>query len=79
MKERLIDAIMNYWFDCIMLNGKADRLINNLLEDYVRESGRTYDGTDIYRTVENLSKSQQRKLLKIMQESNIIGRCGGIP
>ena len=79
MKKALNEIIMDYWYICAMHDGKSDRDIKNLLQDFVESCGRTYDGSDIDRTVRNLTKAEQRKLLKTMQESGIIDRCGGNP
>ena len=33
---RLFHMAMGYWWECIMTGGKEDRLINDLLENFIK-------------------------------------------
>lgn len=65
--------IMEYWEECVYRDGESDRLINNLVYDYAQSIGIYQEklNYDVALTVNNMTNSQKRKLLNMMQESGI--------
>lgn len=79
MSKPIDIQILDYWWDAVMIDGRADRQVNDLLENFVKRKGHVYDGSDIYRTIRNLTKSEQRNLLKQLKASGIVNRrCGDV-
>lgn len=71
-ERKLVKSIMNFWLECISKNTEADYQINDLLENFIIESGITYFYDDLESSVYNLSNSQKRRLYKKMIESSIL-------
>ncbi|MBR4590052.1 MAG: hypothetical protein IKO36_05235 [Bacteroidaceae bacterium] len=71
-EKRLFQIAMGYWWECVTTGRKEDRLINDLLEDFVKAEGKPYFPDDLDRTVLNLSNSQKRYLIRQMVKSGII-------
>lgn len=69
---RLFHMAMGYWWECVMTGGKEDRLINDLLENFIKAERKPYFPDDLDRTVLNLTNSQKRQLIQQMIHSNII-------
>ena len=66
--DRLVDGILYYWGEAVDINGKVDSIANNAFEDYVRECGVYYDGSDLGFTAYGLTNSQKRVLFSIMRD-----------
>lgn len=71
-EKRLFHIAMGYWWECVSTGGKEDRLINDLLEDFIKAEHKPYFPEDLDRTVMNLSNSQKRQLIRQMEKSRII-------
>lgn len=71
-EKKLFQIAMGYWWECVTTGGKEDRLINDLLENYIKAERKPYFPDDLDRTVLNLTNSQKRQLIQQMIHSNII-------
>lgn len=71
MVSKTIEKALDAWEYCIMLNGRADFAVNDLLEDICKKYNKKYlsyheDGDDdpIYHTICNLTSAQRREFIK---------------
>ena len=71
-EKKLFQIAMGYWWECVTTGDKEDRLINDLLENYIKAERKPYFPDDLDRTVLNLTNSQKRQLIQQMIHSNII-------
>lgn len=71
-EKKLFQIAMGYWCECVMTDGKKDRLINDLLEDFIHAEHKPYFPDNLDRTVLNLTNSQKRQLIRQMINSNIV-------
>jgi len=71
-EKKLFQIAMGYWWECVTTGGKEDRLINDLLENFIKAERKPYFPDDLDRTVLNLTNSQKRQLIQQMIHSNII-------
>lgn len=71
-EKKLFHIAIGYWWECVSAGGKEDRLINDLLEDFIKEEHKPYFPEDLDRTVMNLSNSQKRQLIRQMEKSRIL-------
>lgn len=71
-EKKLFEIAMGYWNECVFTGGKQDRLINDLLEDFIKAEHKPYFPDDLDRTVLNLTNSQKRRLIRKMINSNIV-------
>ena len=71
-RERLMKEILEYWWDCVTINGKKDAEINGFMDDYCGKFSHPYMiGEGWEPTLENFTNSQLRKLLAAMIASGI--------
>lgn len=71
-EKKLFQIAMGFWWECVTTGSKEDRLINDLLENYIKAERKPYFPDDLDRTVLNLTNSQKRQLIQQMIHSNII-------
>lgn len=71
-RERLMEEVLEYWWDCVMISAKKDAEINSFMDDYCEKFRHPYMiGEGWESTLENFTNSQLRKLFSAMIESGI--------
>lgn len=71
--DKLTNLIMDYWYECIFKGTKADREVNDLIENFALSCGvceENFDN-DVESTVRFLTNSQKRRLHKMLTNSKI--------
>ena len=63
-ESKLIKSVVALWGELVCRDTQTDFEVNDILENFVRSCGVAYDGSDIARTVANLSNSQKRALYR---------------
>ena len=63
------EKIFDIWWECVDAGPHQDYVINDIIENFIEETGKTYFDDDLDLTISNLTNSEKRALLKKMQEA----------
>lgn len=63
------EKIFDIWWACVDAGTHQDYVINDTIENFIEETGKTYFSDDLDLTISNLTNSEKRALLRKMQEA----------
>ena len=63
------EKIFDIWWACVDAGTHQDYVINDIIENFIEETGKTYFSDDLDLTISNLTNSEKRALLRKMQEA----------
>lgn len=63
------EEIFDIWWACVDAGPHQDYAINDIIENFIEETGKTYFSDDLDLTISNLTNSEKRALLRKMQEA----------